>query len=517
MSIRNKSTTKKEADKENPADGIDNAAFAGYETERFVFLRGLNPYLIFGVIFLMLTIVTGYATSGLLPVFFMFLMLCLIAYSVFLWYKKQLTYERAVFLIMLAGVLLRIVYVLNTPVSVRQHDVGDGTGDYRQLDYILHFVNQWALPNTYISQYYHPPLHHLISAVWVRLQMVFNIDIERGIESIQYLTAFYSSCFMVVAHRIFIRLKLKKQFLLAATALIALHPTMIILSGSINNDMLAVLFYASALLWMMKWLVEQNIKNTVYLALCVGLGMMAKIGNATLAFVIAPFFLAKLAEEKGWLPTVKLAAKLLLFGLISIPAGMWHAVRNLRAFGQPFGYVLMQEVGGWLYRGDIPLVSRIFSFPLSQLLSGPYVSVRSDYNLPVYTIKCSLFGEWAYAPPLDILASILVALNIIIILMSLAAMIYMMIAESRQERRMLCWCWSVQIVSFVLFYIQNPFTCAMDFRYIVPTLICGAGFICLASQKIAAERTGLWRKIRFLVFTPITLFIALSTSFYIMI
>jgi len=494
-----------------PGSSNPESSVAGRMTDAA--LKGIYPYLLFGAVILFQHIIYDPTTTENAPVFPIIAALFVAGVFLYLWAKTELSCERVTALVIMMGVLVRLAYAHNTSAYVRQHDLGTGQGFFWQLDYILHFVNNWTLPDTNEMQFYHPPLHHFISAMWLRINNASGAHYERGVESLQYLAVFYSSCFMVVANRIFARLKLKKEFLLTATALIAFHPAMILLSGSINNDTLSILFYASAILWMMKWWETQSIKNTLFLALSVGLGMMTKMGNTTLAFVIAPFFLIKLIGEKGYLQRLVLSAKLALFGLVSVPLGMWHAVRNLIEFGQPFGYVLTQEVGGIVYRGDYPTASRIFSFPLSQLFKGPFADLTSDYNLPTYILKCSLFGEWNHSPKLYFFASVLIALNIILIAMSLAAMVYVLSGKWKAEKWMLFALWLVQMVSFVWFNIQYPFFCCMNFRYIVPTLICGAGFICLAGQRIADERAALWKKARIAVFSPIILFAALSAIF----
>ena len=421
-------------------------------------------------------------------------------------------YGYATAAIFLLGIIVRMLYIHNTPYDVRQHDL---TGGYEQLSYIMHFTQQWTLPDTNVSQYYHPPLHHMLCALWIRLQRLVNtgIDVGESIENVQYLTALYSSLFMVIANRIYAQLKLHRQFLFMATAVTALHPTLIILSGSINNDMLAILLYASALLWAMKWWDEQSARNTVLLALFIGLGMMAKIGNATLAFVVAPFFLAKLLQSEGRQQRERLFSKFALFGLISLPLGMWHPVRNLVLFGQSFGYVPALTVGGWLDRSAYSLTERVLSFPLGQLLNGPYVNVAADYNLPIYTLKCSLFGEWVYDEGFFRLANALLTVNILLVIMSLVAMVYIAISKRRAKHIMLLVCWAVQALSITSLYIANPFTCSMDFRYIVPTMVCGAGFIGLAAQRLSEERAGLWKALRFMVYPSAAAFTVASVLF----
>jgi hypothetical protein len=349
--------------------------------------------------------------------------------------------------------------------------------------------------------------------MWFRINLFFNMNIDRVWESVQYVTAFYSSCLMVVGYRIFKRLKLSGAFLLAATALVALHPTLFILAGSVNNDMLAMLLYTSAILWLLRWLEEQTIKNTVVLALCVGLGMMTKFNCATLAFVIAPFFLIKLFKCENISLKGRLFAKLALFGLISIPLGMWHPIRNLIVLQQPIGFVPSY----WIDTGR-SIIQQVFSFPLSQVFVRIYCHVAEDYNLPVYILKCSLFGEFGYDANVRALAVTMIALNFIVIVSSLVAMIYVFTRKKESNVRFQKWVlfilWIVQIVTETMFYLKYPHSYTMDFRYIVPTIICGAGFIGMACQSISNSGATLWRKVRYLVLVPVALFCLFSVSFF---
>ncbi len=48
--------------------------------------------------------------------------------------------------------------------------------------------------------------------------------------------------------------------------------------------------------------------------------------------------------------------------------------------------------------------------------------------------------------------------------------------------------WLVQMVFFVVFNLKYPFSCTMDFRYIVPTALLGSIFIASASRNLPGER-----------------------------
>ena len=462
-----------------------------------VLKRGANPYYALAAFFLTLHIFTDFTAEGFITQVFrqiiLFAAFCLVAFGAYLYLTGRLTTGRAAALIIIAGVLVRVSYIFCTNVYSRQHDIyeGDQTG---HIGYILRLAKTGTLPDSNAHQLYHPPLHYMISAALFRLNSLFKMSEARNLESLQFLTAFYISCISIISYRIFKKLKLTGRFLLAATALTALHPTFFILAGSVNNDALFVTLSVASLLWLMNWQENQSMENTIKFALCVGFAVMTKTGGATLAFSIGPIFIAKLfshapeaSEDGKFSPKFKIILKLALFGLISLPIGLWFPIRNLKAFGQPFDYVLHLDLNGPLYVGDYSIVKRMLSFSVSQLLVRLYPAPFEDYNLPVYILKSSLFGEYIFNDGLRSVAAVLIALNFILIIASLAATVYVIV--SKRPRGDYVWAmfamWVVQIAAFIFFNIKYPFGATMDFRYIVPTPIIGAGFIGIALQHIS--------------------------------
>ena len=94
--------------------------------------------------------------------------------------KGLLTDEKAALLILLSAMLLRVIYVLYTSVVLRQYDVtynGSGIGHIGYIQYILE--NGFRFPALdmdprAVYQFYHPPLHHYISAVFVKLRLLLG-------------------------------------------------------------------------------------------------------------------------------------------------------------------------------------------------------------------------------------------------------------------------------------------------------------------------------------------------------
>ena len=96
---------------------------------------------------------------------------------------------------------MRLSYAAAYPAEDRQHDVFDADG---HLQYILRLADTWRLPDSNNWQYNHPPLHHLLAAVWVKVFQWFGVtDQAQLAETLQFLTCFYSCAMLAVVYRIF--------------------------------------------------------------------------------------------------------------------------------------------------------------------------------------------------------------------------------------------------------------------------------------------------------------------------
>lgn len=428
---------------------------------------------------------------------------CMIAEAaVFLAINKKLTYENALILLFLAGFLIRLDYVLYTPHWVRQHDFGgfeDGRG---HAGYIKYFFNEgFHLPDfnpTTVSQFYHPPLHYFIAGRWMKLLMTLGMSYPRAVNSIQYLTLFYSSCCMLVGERILNALKIDGRGKITAFCIIAFHPSFIILAGSINNDMLSTLFVLLALYTTMRWYQNANIKNILLVALSIGLGMMTKLSVALIAFPVAFVFLVKFIDiiksKGGWR---NYFLQYCAFGVLCIPLGMWFYVRNYILYDVPFNYVMRLSENADQYIGDFSVSERLFtsldySFERVFLCWVSPDCPRSEINPMVSILKTSVFGEYNFSE-LIALSRVLLWINVVMVILSVAAMLYCCAAKIwKHEEGILLTVFLalyqvITYLNFVIFSIQYPHTCSMDFRYIVPTCVVGAAFIGMMINRLGAS------------------------------
>ena len=151
---------------------------------------------------------------------------------------EKINYKKIILAVIIIGIILRIIYIAYTPITKRQHDMEEEVG---HLAYIETIYETGKLPEHNKWQFYQQPLHHIISAGWLKLAEVFGIGLENAEESLQILTAIYSSVIIVISYFILKDLGIDDKLKLLVITIIAVHPTFIILSGSINNDILTIM------------------------------------------------------------------------------------------------------------------------------------------------------------------------------------------------------------------------------------------------------------------------------------
>lgn len=410
-------------------------------------------------------------------------------------YKEQLNS----LLIMSAGFLVKLYYVIETSVYTRQHDVGAFDLTDGHAGYIGYLIKTHHLPDFDVREHWqfsHPPLHHIISAVWIYFnENILSVDYDRSRESMQMLTLFYSICIMISAYKILSHFHLKECSLYIPLAIINFHPSFIILSGSINNDSLSIAFVMGAVLCALKWYRDQTPANILKIAFCLGLGMMSKLSAALAAPAIAVIFLIVFIKSFKKCAS-KLIGQFAAFGAVCAPLGLWYQVRNYLRFGVPIMYVHELDTGTMQYIGDQNFLSRITDFSLFQFknvfVQWKYINETdevcgyNEYNPLIALLKTSIFDEGSDANDFNgelmvKICTLLFWTALVIATIAFVCMIISTITKGKEENM-------VEKLFILLFYVtmtlnvyklakNYPFTCSMNFRYITPTVITGSLFM----------------------------------------
>lgn len=387
-----------------------------------------------------------------------------------IWMKRAGMEKTTYFLLLIivAGMIMRIGYLLYTPYTYSKHDLGKLTVEHGgHMSYILNIVRH-KLPDGNYYQFYQQPFFYIlggtVSSVIIRI--LHTLRAEDIVDAARIVSC-AASCLILPASDALCRIcHVGSRGRVLSLAFVAFSPIFYMTGGALGPDALCTLFMVLAVLYTLKWYQEPSVKNTVLLALIYGFGVMTKISVAVISFFTLAVFIYRFVRalrEKKWLEFLK---KYILFGVISLPIGLWYSIRNYVLFGQPLGYVL--DLGGAdspLYTGEYSILQRICSFSLQNVFEGSYVNVKEDYNAPVYYIKSSLFGEYTYDVP-DFIPAILLYAAIAVALLSVVAFIWQ-ISQGKNTRM----AYVIPAVIFLFygsvtyFYLKYPYACSMDYRY----------------------------------------------------
>lgn len=430
--------------------------------------------------------------------------------------RHRLTTAHVVAAILFLGFLLRLIYVLYTTIYVRQHDVADfGLGE-GHLSYIEHFFQHNSLPEGDVReswQFYHPPLHHLLMGLWLRLLCASGLPLEEAAEGLQFLTLYYSCACMLILYRLLRLFKVRGTALIAALAVVAFHPTFLFLSGAVNNDMLSITFLLGAVLNTVSWYRSPTCGNIVKIALCVGLGMMTKLSVWMVAPGIALVFLLVLLRHRQ--RPLPLIGQMATFGAICVPLGLWWGVRNYVLYKISPAYIPSLTFDNPQYVGDRGVFTRLFDFSPIQFTSVYeqftfYGGAYYEYNPTISLFKTAMFDEVSYVG-IDPLAKSLFWSGVVLAIVAFAAMLVVLIHRHASldgtMKLFFALVYGVIVVSYYLFCFKYPFTCTQNIRYAVPLIALGAFFLGLLLQRLSETTGKPWcRAVRIAVLVGIAVF-----------
>ncbi|MGN0700966.1 MAG: glycosyltransferase family 39 protein [Oscillospiraceae bacterium] len=405
--------------------------------------------------------------------------------------KTDLGAENAVKLIIICGVIMRIGYMLLTPCNVRSNDLWDFTPDgYGHAGYVINIAVNGSLPDNNIRQYYQQPFYYIISgAVSFVVNKLLNCSDMYYIADAAKTVSCAASCIMLLlSEKLCDMLGLGKKGKLAAVTLTAFVPNLFI-SCKVTPDALTALMLTLAFMYTLRWKDTPSWKNTILLALIYGFGVMTKISVAVMALFTLAVLLYRLFAgimDKDGRLCLSLVQKYAVFGIISLPLGLWYSVRNYIRFQQPIGYVPVVGKDSPLYTGDHSLFQR-FLFPdIKALFDSPYVNLLEDCNMFEYAVKSSCFGEFNYdAPPF--IAILLEWAAVVLAVCVIAAVVGIILHEARANRDgrkhdvsilLTITACGIFCVSLMVFYLRYPYTCSMDYRYML--FLAAPGAIVLA-------------------------------------
>ena len=380
-------------------------------------------------------------------------------------------------LIILLAVIFRIFFILKTNIFEYQYDFGNitvssaedydnlyneydkGETEGRHIHYIMYIYNNWNLPSKIIGQFYHPPLHHIILALWLKgLDFISNDNVFK-LESMQFISLVYSTITLITLYKILKELEIKNKVL--PMLIFSFYPIFVFFSGGLNNDGLLTMFALICLLYLIKWEKKPTYKNTVIGALSIGLGAMTKTSMFVMMVPAIYIFLKVLNEHvKSNKDIKKLLIELFIFCIIVFPLAFWyHFYRGGQSLGiiAPFDRFSVK---------DKSLYERFG-------LSNPF-RIR-EYNIWNSTMITSIvYGDSIY----NLLVFVIVGLDLLLII----NWIYLFIKSNKNDILIITnitW-W----LSYIYLFITMPYITSINSRYIMIPIVIGIIDIANGLEKI---------------------------------
>lgn len=394
----------------------------------------------------------------------------------FFCYRGKLSTEKGIALLVLAGCLLRILYMLETPVTQRSHDLFEmDSSTPGKAGYLLRILQEHRLPESNELQLYQQPFFFILGA---GMSGILNGILQRtdpySLVDAAKVVSCLAACFSLLALERLLERLTEGRNRICGMLLLTFTPVFLYTGGRFGENALCFLFVVLALLYTLKFEKEPSLSHILVLAVVYGCGMMTKISCAVPALYTAYVFGRKWKEEKQ--DRKSLTGKYAVFGSIALPLGMWYSVRNLVRFGQELWFIPRLSEEEEIFHGGKALMARFVIPDIKNIFVMPYANPYTDFNLPAYLIKTELFGEFRnYQAPLW-LPTLLLMLNVVLSFGAAAYGIFLLINYKREnagKNRILVW--GLLFGFFAAwYYFKYPFGCTMDCRYYMMLPACKA-------------------------------------------
>ncbi|MGN0470517.1 MAG: ArnT family glycosyltransferase [Acutalibacteraceae bacterium] len=489
--------------------------------------------------YIMLRVFAIVPTDGFLKgrnsfVIFAFLAAAIIFYMVWCSAKKKWCYQRVLITIFLLSFLIHLFYILYTDFSIRQFDLGSLFSPDGHMGYISHIYDNRNVPQfdprTY-WQYYHPPLHHILEAIFLHIQTISGVPFLVAVQNCQFPTLLYCMFTIVTVYKILIELGIRKTPLCISTAIVAFAPALINMSGTMNNDMLSVMFVALSLLTAIQWYKNQRARNILKIALFFGLGMFTKLSVWIVAVPVAIIFITALVQKiiaKDKKQFGRLFGQMCAFLGVAAPLSFYWSIRNLVRFGVPMGYIPGAKTvsDAQLQLIENPIWQRLFDFNPEQF-SYPFISnpffrhdsgLYNEYNPLVALFKSASIGSGVNEISMMNPAYFQLWTGIIAALLSFICMIAVLVKKNSMPvlwKAVFGIFYIAEMVSYYVFCFKFPYVFTQEIRYVIPVIFIGAVFVAFALKNVFTGKTRLSRIMRYAVITGVTLFIVMTLVYFI--
>lgn len=464
------------------------------------------------IFFKIYTMIVSQLSTQVIQWSFMILVVLTIGVALLLWKIRKWRSENFFIILIILGIALRICYFLYTGYGVRQHDLNDVGG---HVWYIQYIAQHWSLPPLGSYQLYHPPIHHIISAVLFALGKPLGFDESFSWRLMQMGMVFLSSLALIFFYKILKLLNCGNTAKTIGVATFAFHPAMIYPAAFLNNDNTLLFLYVMSFYFLIGWLKEHSLRNGLWLAIATSLAILTKKTGFVLLPVIFVAVLVTWFKDRSNFKTYFKQAGIFL--MIVIPSAIIYPLRNYLLFHQGLNYTTLVPFD--------PLannLSALFGFSLKNLLQSPFTLFPPyDVSRPAesfleYLFKSSLFGEWDFPVPriMLVLLIIFAVVNLINIILLFGH--YQFTKNKKTGSYRYIFWFNIIFIAIVVLKARfdYPYFCTQNFRYLTPILISIFYLWGESVQSLTELKLTFWR---FISVTLAAAFCIVSTVFILMV
>ncbi|MFH0770582.1 MAG: glycosyltransferase family 39 protein [Candidatus Peregrinibacteria bacterium] len=367
--------------------------------------------------------------------------------------------------ILVGGSLLRMIYTIITPPTVRAHDYGG------HIEYIRYILSHFRLPPGNGYELHQTPLYYFFAGTWWKaLEAIFKTSEATILWTLQQWSLLFSiitlaACIWIA--RILFPRKNDHASALGFVAMIAVLPGLILFAPRINNDVLAAPLAFLAFAALLSWWKGGNNARWYLFSVFVGFAILTK----TSAILLLPCAFIPLLLRRS----LPLRKKIMMGGLsllIIFCIGGWVPAYRLVSEGRarmfPFGN--FDNSTGLRVTNTVP---HFLIFNPIQIVRVPYNNTWTDSSrrqyFPEFLFRSAFSGEYEFSSPLKEISRVLLSCAIVLLAVALFGL-WKSLRFRFMETLPLLLSLLFLLLGLASVRLRQAYACNQDFRYI--PLLC---------------------------------------------